>query len=156
MALVSWTLGLYSAAGQELTVIPACATLFIAVEPLTTFSTSFKRQSAVIVLLFYVHMLLWQGRMTICQCSEVKKPNKQSKANCPHKICSRQRPAKNTRNKPDNDDNTISMWCIFGAINDNTESIIVQIVKSDNLFHPKPSKPIPFSTTGSTLVIFSC
>ena len=41
-------IGLYSAAGQELTVIPEYATLFIAVEPLTTILTSFKRLSAVV------------------------------------------------------------------------------------------------------------
>jgi len=37
--LVSWMLGLYLAVGQEVTVY---TTLSIAVEPLTTISTSFK------------------------------------------------------------------------------------------------------------------
>ena len=34
----------------------------------------------------------------------------------------------NTRDKPYNDDSTISMRCVFGAINNNTKSIIVHAI----------------------------
>ena len=61
-----WTLGLYSAVGQEVT--PEYAALSIAVERLTTISTSLKRLSAVVCYCVFVlcTMLLWQGRTAIC------------------------------------------------------------------------------------------
>jgi len=95
---------------------------YLAVEPLTTISTSFKN---VIVLLFYVCMLLWQA---ICQWSEVKNQiNKQKQIALVRFVVDsvRRKLHTNTRNKPDNDDNTINMRYIFGAINNNVEGAIV-------------------------------